>query len=81
MRFHETLKAAVLAARIERHWRVILRLRKQGSELLAGGNKPNSKHLLRLNRRLDRRGAVAARLERDYEARYVPPLRTSTGNI
>lgn len=75
MRFHETLKAAALAARIERHWRVILRLRKQGAGLIAEGNALNSKRLLRINRRLDRRGLLAEKLEKYYETHYVPPIR------
>lgn len=81
MRFHEKLKAAVLAARIERNWRRILRLRKQGDKLIASGGTLNSKRLLHLNRQLDRCGALAAAQGRYYEAHYVPPIRACADNI
>ena len=81
MRFHEKLKAAVLAARIERRWRCILRLRKQGDKLIADGNTLNSKKLLRINRRLDRCGLLAAAQEKYYETHYIPPIRECIGKI
>lgn len=81
MRFHEKLKAAVLAARIERHWRRILRLRKLGDKLIENGNTLNSKRLLRINRRLDRCGGLAAAQGKYYEAHYVPPIQTCADNI
>ena len=75
MRFHEKLKAAVLAARIERHWHHILRLRKQGDKLIAKGGALNSERLLHLNRQIDRFGLLAAALEKYYETHFVPPIR------
>lgn len=81
MRFHEKLKAAILAARIERNWRRILRLRKQGDKLIAGGNTLNSGRLLRINRRLDRCGLLAAAQGKYYEAHYIPPIRACADNI
>lgn len=80
MRFHEKLKAAVLAAHIERYWRRILRLRKQGDKLIAGGEALNSERLLRLNRQLDRCGLLAATQEKYYETHYVQPIRVCTYN-
>ena len=74
MRFHEKIKAALLAARIECHWRRIHRLRKLGNKLLTHGNTLNSKRLLSINRRLDRWGLRAAQQEKYYETHYVPPI-------
>lgn len=81
MRFHEKLKAALLAAHIERRWRRILRLRKQGEKLLASGTTLNSRQLLRINRRLDRCGALAAAQGKYYETHYVPPIRAHADKI
>ena len=75
MRFHKKLKAAILAAHIEHHWSRILRLRRQGERLISVDGNLNSGKLLRLNRRLDRSGAMAAAMERYYESHFVPPLR------
>ncbi len=81
MRFHEKLKAAVLAARIERHWRRILRLRKMGDKLIADGSTLSSKRLLRVNRQLDRCGKLASAQGKYYESHYIPPIRVYANNI
>ena len=71
MRFHKTLTAAILAARIEHRWRRILQLRKQGNKLLSRGEPLTSHRLLRLNRRIDHCGRLAATQAKYYETHYI----------
>lgn len=75
MKSHGSLKAAVLAANIEYHWRRILCYRKQAGKLLAAGAPLNSKRMLRLNQRLMRHGLATMKKEAYYEAHFVPSLR------
>lgn len=78
MKIQNRLKALLLSANIEYHWRRILRHRKKGCKLLDEGVSLSSERILRLNRRIMRHSLLAAKQEKFYETHFVPPVR---GNI
>ena len=75
MKSYNTLRAALLAAHIEYHWKRILRYRKQANELLEQGTPLNSERMLRLNQQLMHHGLAAMRKQSYYETHFVPPLK------
>ena len=78
MKIQNRLKAFFMAARIEYHWRSILRDRKRGDKLLARGAELNCERMLRLNRRMMYHGLLVRQQETAYEAAFLTPMR---GNI
>lgn len=71
MNLHKRIRAALLAARIEYHWRFILYYRKLGEKWLDRGEPLNSKRLLRLNDRANFHGLRAKKYEKYYETHYI----------
>ena len=72
MKLHKRIRAALLAARIEYHWRFVLHYRKRGEKWLDRGEPLNSKRLLRLNARANFHGLRARNYEKCYENLFIP---------
>ena len=73
MNLHKRIRAALLAAHIEYHWRLILYYRKRGEKLLERGEPLGSTRLLRLNDRANYHGLNARKYEKRYKILHVSP--------
>lgn len=72
MKLHKRIRAALLAVRIEYHWRLVLHYRKRGENRIGHGEPLNSERMLRLNERANFHGLRAKECEKRYEELYIP---------
>ncbi len=68
----ERLTEFCIRARIWYHWRQIIRYRKAGLRLFDSGEKFSSARMIELNRKIDRHGMTAFRLERQLAVGSAP---------